>query len=441
VVVVTRRYQLDSSYRRFGTTLLAGSPLRVFRLGPTGEVALSALESGGWLLSAAVPLAERLVDAGALHPVPVSGSFSIEQVTLVTPTLNTAVTHLHRGPMVVVDDGSDVPPAYPPNAKVVRNATTRGPGQARNVGRQSVATPLIAFVDADVTLPDGWLDALLPHFDDPRCALVAPRVAAARGSTLLEQYECSHSPLDLGTQPARIAPLTRVGYVPAAAVVCRTDAFDAVGGFDTDLRYGEDVDLVWRLVAAGWRCRYEPASTVGHASRRTWFDWARQRLHYGSSAAPLAARHPRSLAPAVLSPWSLALWALVAARRPVAAAAVAVGTGLALHRKLPTVPAPTALSLVVHGHAGAGRQLASAARRAWWPFLVPLLVLRKTRPAALCVLIEPLCDARVRRAPQHWPLRVVDDLTYGLGVWRGARRQASWRALRPKVTGWPPARG
>ena len=59
-------------------------------------------------------------------------------------------------------------------------------------------------------------------------------------------------------------PLTRVAYVPTAALVVRRAALG--GGFDETMRYGEDVDLVWRLVEAGHRVRYEPAVQVAHTA-------------------------------------------------------------------------------------------------------------------------------------------------------------------------------
>ena len=90
---------------------------------------------------------------------------------------------------------------------------------------------------------------------------------SAPGTTPLAAYEQRNSPLDLGDEPARIVPGTRVSYVPAAAIVCRTEAIRSISGFDENLRTGEDVDLVWRLIAAGYRCRYEPGSVVNHQPR------------------------------------------------------------------------------------------------------------------------------------------------------------------------------
>ena len=75
------------------------------------------------------------------------------------------------------------------------------------------------------------------------------------------------------TEPARVAAGTRVSYVPAAALVVRTEALRAIGGFDETLRVGEDVDAVWRLIDAGYRCRYEPSVVVHHRPRSTLSAW------------------------------------------------------------------------------------------------------------------------------------------------------------------------
>ena len=152
----------------------------------------------------------------------------------------------------------------------------------------------------------------------------------------------------------RIVAGTRVSYVPAAVLLVRKDALDEIGGFDASLRCGEDVDAVWRLGAAGWRGRYEPAVVVHHQPRRTWRELAAQRRAYGESAAALAARHGNAVAPVRMSPWSLGVWGLAAAGRPFSAAGVAGATALALVPKLHGVPADESLRLAGFGHLAAG---------------------------------------------------------------------------------------
>jgi GT2 family glycosyltransferase len=66
--------------------------------------------------------------------------------------------------------------------------------------------------------------------------------------------------------PKAYDPVTlEVPWVSGAATLFRRSAFDAVGGFDSHIfMYGEDVDLSWRLRAAGFRLRYLPRYAVVH---------------------------------------------------------------------------------------------------------------------------------------------------------------------------------
>ncbi|MDJ0770382.1 MAG: mycofactocin biosynthesis glycosyltransferase MftF [Ilumatobacter sp.] len=418
-----RRYRADGTLQRHGNVLIGGSPLRLFRVTAAGRAVVEQIVAGDDVAGSA--LTDSLEDAGAIHPTPTAGApFRADEVTIVTPTLGEP---LHVAPnAVLVDDGS----AIPVGGAALRHDTTRGPAAARNTGLGHVTTPLVAFVDADVVVPEGWLEPLLAHFVDDRVALVAPRVAARPGPTMLARYESSSSPIDLGAEPARIRAGTRVGYVPAAAIVCRTDAVRAIGGFDESLRYGEDVDLVWRLDEAGWRCRYEPTSVVHHEPRRSWPDWIRQRVSYGSSAAPLAERHPASLAPLRVNAWSLIAWSLGAIGRPGVGALVGAGSAAALVPRLPDVPPLAALRLAAVGNLRAGEQIAHAIRRAWWPVLaIAGLRSRAARRLLIAALVA-----------QPHPLRALDDVAYSIGVWKGVIATRSATALMPAISSWPPRR-
>jgi mycofactocin glycosyltransferase len=445
VVVVSRRFALDPSYRRVADdVVIAGSPLRLFRLTPAGRVVADALERDGALAPGHAALTDRLIDAGAIHPSP--DVTDCGPVTVVVPAWRqTPPIAVGRAvaEMVVVDDASPQRIEMPTPVRVLHLARNVGPATARNTGLATVTTALVAFVDSDVELPDGWLEPLLAHFADPRVALVAPRVRTAPGgSTAVDGVEALSGSLDLGAAPARVAPGSRVSYVPAAALVCRTEAVRAVGGFDERLRRGEDVDLVWRLGEAGWRCRYEPAVVVDHRARSTVGAWLRQQFGYGTSAAPLAARHPGALAPLRVSGWSLAAWALVAARRPLAGAALTVVTGVFLQRKLRGVPPAVTAGLAGTGTLAAGEQIASAISRTWWPLAAVALGWRPARPVVAAAVAVPRVLAVWRGRPTR-PARVaamhlLGDLAYGAGVWCGAIRARSFAALVPDLANWPP---
>ena len=407
------RFRTDSTWNRTGATgsvVLAGSPLRVFRLSATGANLCVSIESGDDVESST--LTERLLDAGAIHPQPgiSEASWGRHDVTVITPQLG-GFARSDRD--ITVDDGS-MPPV---NGAMVRLDENRGPGAARNAGRAHASTPMLAFVDADVTVPnEDWLIRLLPHFNDPQVGLVAPRVLGN-----------STTSLDLGTEPARIRAGSRVSYVPAAAIVIRASAFDDVGGFDERLRFGEDVDLVWRLDQAGWRCRYDPTASVYHAPRPNWSGRLRQQVGYGSSAAPLAQRHPGLLSPLRLNRWTTAAGVAIGTGHPVAAGALAIANTATVARNLPDVPVTDVVRLTATSYLLSARQVASTVRRLWWPIaMVACVFSRQARWIAV---------ASIAADPRATPT----DIAYGWGVWREMLRRREWGPAMPVICSWPPS--
>ena len=130
----------------------------------------------------------------------------------------------------------------------------------------AVDTEFVAFVDSDCEVGDRWLQSLLGHFRDPAVGMVAPRIVAdSRVGNAIGSYERMRSALDMGTTPELVTPGGRMSYVPSAALVARREALG--GGFDETMRVGEDVDLVRRMVDAGWQVRYDPSVIVHHRVR------------------------------------------------------------------------------------------------------------------------------------------------------------------------------
>ena len=442
-------------------TLLGGSPPRLLRLAGAGAAALEELRGGRVASPAAGALARRLTDAGMAAPVPpppgapaAPPGLAVTVVVPVrdrTPELERCLRSLGRDhPVVVVDDGS----AYPSTvaaacerhgAALVRRDVPGGPAAARNTALEAVAGDLVAFVDSDCRVPAGWLDRLLGHFADPLVVGVAPRVVAARPGG-------PRSALDLGTRPAPVGPGGRVAYVPTAAVVLRREPLG--GGFDTSLRYGEDVDLAWRLRRAGWRIRYDPSVAVAHDDPASLGGRLRRRYAYGTSVGPLARRHPGDLDHLVVAPAPALAVASVLAGWPGAAAACALLTVASLARPLRrrglpwTEVARLAALALVQGWTGVGRWCGQFA----WPALPLVLAApggrsrrrRAARRLAACLLVlTPVLRERRRAGgpPAAWPAGVAGGLleqaAYGAGAVAGCRRAGVAAPIVPTVRGWP----
>lgn len=454
------RVRADPGLRRLheGRMLVGGVGMRVVRLSEQGSAVV-----GGWLAGRPVAaglaerqLSRRLLSAGLLHPVvaPVTLDEVAAESTVVVPVrsdsrlLEQLLKRLQGVRVVVVDDGSADEAGVRAaaerfGAELVRRPSSGGPGQARNDGLAAVDTPLVAFVDIDTECSADHLARLAGHFADSAVVAVAPRITSARGPSLLERYEAHYSPLDLGDAPAAVGPGRTVAYVPSAVLMARTEALRDAGGFDPELRYGEDVDLIWRLVAAGGIVRYAPEVAVDHLPRRTWAQWLRQRFDYGSAAAPLARRHGTAVAPARCSATSAAMWALIALRRPADALALGARSLKPIADSLDAVPNAYALAarLALRGHRAAGRGLAVATGRVWWPLAVcaGLAARRLRAPLAAAVLAGPLLEYAAGRRPadplRTIALRVLDQAAYGTGVWRGMARDRSIAALLPDLVG------
>jgi GT2 family glycosyltransferase len=472
--------------------------MRMLRLSPRGDELLRRWEGGERIGDGrgAGALARRLVVAGLAHPVPPVDATSGLSVSVVIPVRDRpvgladtlrALLDTDRGgtvadgitEIVVVDDASEDPTAtaavvesFSP-ARLVRRARQGGPAAARNDGWRQATGDVVAFVDADCTPRGAWLARLRGHLADDTVGAVAPRVRAepslpwhpdlmgtARAQWLtgalsglgseprptgwIDRYERLRSPLDLGSSPAEVRPRSTVSYVPTTTLVVRRAALADVDGFDETLTVGEDVDLTWRLVAAGWRVRYEPAAVVVHPSRTSGRQWALQRYHYGTSAAALADRHGAAVSPLDITGWGAGFWLSAVAGVPALAATVLGAATVTLRFKRGRhLPPASLLRLSLSSQLRAGAAAAEAVRRVWWP-LVALGALRSrfVRRMALASIV-PVAWEWLRWRPElgllQWTgLRMADDAAYGTGVWVGVLRARRLTALLPRR---PPTAG
>ncbi|GAA3664779.1 mycofactocin system glycosyltransferase [Yimella lutea] len=399
-------------------------------------------------------LARALLDRGLADPMWDDDALTESlDVTVVIPVRDrrTALVRLLAalpavGAVIVVDDGSTDADALRTiaqewDAQLVRHDVSQGPSAARNSGLRQAVTPYVAFLDSDVVPDAGCLAALARELRDPAVALVAPRVLALPVDRpgWVARYEDVHSSLDLGKTPGRVAPGTRLSYVPSAALLARRDALG--DGFDADMRVAEDVDLVWRLHRAGWVVRYQPAAMVRHEHRIRLGEWVTRKAFYGTGAAPLALRHGDRVAPLRLAPLPTAavLGAATLTRPGAALAATAVAAQLAVtSRRLRQAGAPSATwALTGMSLAATGAQLGASLNRHHWPLAVAgAACSRRVRWWwAIAAVTDAVTDHRRTHStldlPRHLLARRLDDLAYGAGVWWGAARSHTLGPLLP----------
>lgn len=125
--------------------------------------------------------------------------------------------------------------------------------QLRNRGVAALPTvDVVTFVDADVELGTGWLDAALHGLEE--ATLVGSRLNAAPDATWVAKRWAAIE--------ARQA--TESSQLWSQAMAIRREAFLALGGFDEALATGEDVDLSHRVRATGGSVRFVPEMVAVH---------------------------------------------------------------------------------------------------------------------------------------------------------------------------------
>lgn len=213
-------------------------------------------------------------------------------------------------PMIMVDNGPDDGLrtwAAMHNIAVVVSPANLGFGRGCNLGAAQANSEFLLFINPDCRLdPDALprlLDAARRH---PQAAAFGPVLINEAGKV---RYKRNSYLLPKAAKPPRDPGLEDrpVDVLSGAALLVRSAAFAAVGGFDNNIfLYFEDDDLCLRLRAQAGALLLVPTARAhhdnGHSSAPSaalsqfkGIHWARSRIYVGR-------KHRRTL------PWLSALW-------------------------------------------------------------------------------------------------------------------------------------
>lgn len=161
----------------------------------------------------------------------------------------------------------------------------RGPGNARNIGTKVSSGEVLIFRDADSKTPDKrFIRNLVEPFEDPDVqAVLASSYALIPTTSFLE------ASLMLSHYGHR---LRGCGSLPEAY---RKVLFLGVGGFDSELGFGEDVDLATRVLARRVKLAYTKDPVLVGAEVRSLSELVRRELWYGSTILNFLKKRPKAL--------------------------------------------------------------------------------------------------------------------------------------------------
>lgn len=178
-------------------------------------------------------------------------------------------------------------------------------GALRNRGTAAATGEWLAFIDADIEMPEDWLTHLLK--------LEAAGVADVFG---LDLHTPAQAPWYASAWQRRTLRPSRhtvqsVDWLPSANLLMRRSWFDQVGGFNETLRTGEDKDFTLRLSANGARLMSINENIALHwGYEMNWREWMGKEMWRQGSHLQLLRTHGMSLRLLRFPLLSLGAWLL-----------------------------------------------------------------------------------------------------------------------------------
>jgi GT2 family glycosyltransferase len=188
------------------------------------------------------------------------------------------------------------------NAHRLRRLVEQRPGAtiARSRGLGAAREEIVVFVDDDVELDPGCLNAIAEAFSSTSdvgavTALIVPRELDTPAQRWLEQYggfgkgyRRQVFDLDQHRPPDRLYPYSPGIYGSGACMAFRTRLLRELGGFDTRLSVGgEDLDAFLKVILAGHRLVYDPAAVAWHLHPAEYRALQRTVMRYGMALSAL----------------------------------------------------------------------------------------------------------------------------------------------------------
>jgi GT2 family glycosyltransferase len=170
------------------------------------------------------------------------------------------------------------------------------PNQARNLALEFVNTEYVVFIDNDVLVKPGWLDALVQCADETESWIVGPlccegddfaKVHMAGGSYEFKQHgdqrwmimrrPCFRTPLSKVRTEFKRQPTQAMEF---HCVLVRMEVFKELGLLDEQvMSLGQEDDLCLTVLQAGKPIYFEPASVVTYVPPPT-LTWSEMPFFY-----------------------------------------------------------------------------------------------------------------------------------------------------------------
>jgi len=137
---------------------------------------------------------------------------------------------------------------------------------ARNIGLNVARGRCLLLTDADCVVAPDWVETMCAALQDGQLAAVGGRIRPYEPRTWTQRHAIT---IVDGQDRLNYLPAMPLPYVAGANAGFDVVKLRAVGGFDENLRSGNDVDACYKLGLAGHAIGLVPAAIVWHEDRAT----------------------------------------------------------------------------------------------------------------------------------------------------------------------------
>jgi glycosyltransferase involved in cell wall biosynthesis len=194
--------------------------------------------------------------------------------------------------VVVVDNNStdrtpEIVRSYDDRISLYHENDIQSSYAARNTGIRNTDADLLAFIDADMTVPNGWLDTALEEFETAHADYMGCNVELGLPDdpSLAARYD-HHTGFPVEGY------LESQHFVPTCCLFVRRAVFADVGLFDHRLESGGDKEFGNRVNNAGYDQHFAENVTLYHPTRDSIADLAAKDRRVGRGLCQLQRFHP-----------------------------------------------------------------------------------------------------------------------------------------------------
>jgi glycosyltransferase involved in cell wall biosynthesis len=157
----------------------------------------------------------------------------------------------------------------------------------RNLGAAAAKGEVLAFLDADCSVPTNWIENAVLHLASEYTGVIGGNYEIPEDSSWVARvwFKVGYAPKD-----------GEVTYVPSGNMLMRKSTFLRIGGFNESIKTSEDCELCFRARRAGFTVREITEMVVVHwGTPQTLLEFYRREVWHGEHVAKVFFQNIRSM--------------------------------------------------------------------------------------------------------------------------------------------------